>query len=182
MFYVDTSDAWVLPRKMRIMVSLSGPLSTLLIGALFVFVNLLWPSQTLKMSSFFCFYWMLWNFVPLTETDGYYAVMDFADIPNLRREAFDYLGSRIFGSKGPDKERFEPRKRAFLGWFAVLSIAFVLFLSYQTYVMIQYMALDTFSALGRILQARSAYIVVDLAAREGLGEVADANYIQSFDG
>jgi hypothetical protein len=164
MFYVDTSDVWVLPRKMRIMVSLSGPLSTLLIGSLFVFADLLWPSQTLKMVSFFCFYWMLWNFVPLIETDGYYAVMDFADIPNLRKEAFDHLRSRFLGSKGPDEERFAPRKRAFLAWFALLSIAFVLILAYQTYIIFQYMASDALSAFGRILQAKSPNIVVDLAS------------------
>ena len=164
MFYVDTSDAWVLPRKMRIMVSLSGPLSTLLIGSFFVFADLLWPSQTLKMMSFFCFYWMLLNFIPLIETDGYYAVMDYADIPNLRKEAFDHLKSRFLGSKGNDQERFAPGKRAFLTWFAVLSIAFVLIIAYQTYIIFQYMASDAFSAFGRILQAKSPNIVVDLAS------------------
>jgi hypothetical protein len=164
MFYVDTSDAWVLPKKMRIMVSMSGPLSTLLIGSLFVVADLVWPSQTLKMVSFFCFYWTLWNFVPLIETDGYYAVMDFADIPNLRKEAFDHLRSKFLGSKGHDEERFEPRKRTFLAWFAVLSIAFVLILAYQTYIIFQYMASDALSAFGRILQANSAHVVVDLAS------------------
>jgi hypothetical protein len=164
MFYVDTSDTWVLPNKMRIMVSLSGPLSTLLAGSVLVLSNLIWPSQTLKMMAFFCFYWTLWNFVPLIETDGYYAIMDFADIPNLRKEAFDLLRSKILGGKGPDEERFEPRKRNFLAWFAVLSIAFVLFLAYDTYIIFQYMASDALSALGRILQARSPYIVVDLAS------------------
>ena len=164
MFYVDTSDTWVLPKKMRIMVSLSGPLSTLLAGSVLVLSNLVWPSQILKMTGFFCFYWTLWNFVPLIETDGYYAVMDFADIPDLRKEAFDLLRSKILGGKGPDEERFEPRKRAFLAWFAVLSIAFVLFLAYDTYIIFQYMASDALSALGRILQARSPYIVVDLAS------------------
>jgi len=164
MFYVDTSDTWVLPRKMRIMVSLAGPLSTLLAGSLLVLINLIWPSQIVKMMGFFCFYWTLWNLVPLIETDGYYAVMDFADIPNLRKEAFNCLRSEILGSKGPDEEKFEPRKRAFLACFAVLSIAFALFLAYQTYIIFQYMASDVLSALGRILQARSPYLVVDLAS------------------
>ncbi|MGP8070376.1 MAG: hypothetical protein ACLP5V_10850 [Candidatus Bathyarchaeia archaeon] len=164
MFYVDTSDAWVLPRKMRIMVSLSGPLSTLLIGAFLVFADALWPSQLLKMASFFCFYWMLWNFVPLIETDGYYALMDYADIPNLRKEAFDQLRSIIFRHKELGEQKFEPRKRAFLTGFAVFSIAFVLVLVYQTYVIFQYMASDAFSALVRILQMRSANLLVDVVS------------------
>jgi hypothetical protein len=164
MFYVDTSDTWVLPRKMRIMVSLAGPLSTLLAGSLLILSNLIWPSQIIKMMGFFCFYWTLWNLVPLIETDGYYAVMDFADIPNLRKEAFDRLRSEILGGKRSDEEKFEPRKRAFLAWFAVLSIAFALFLAYQTLIIFQYMASDVLSALVRILQARSPYLVVDLAS------------------
>ncbi|HUK51032.1 MAG TPA: hypothetical protein VLV18_08335 [Terriglobales bacterium] len=164
MFYVDTSDSWVLPRKMRVMVSLSGPLSTLLIGALLVVADVLWPNQTLKMASFFCFYWMLWNFVPLIETDGYYAVMDYVDIPNLRKEAFDHLKSKIFRRKRPDDEKFDQRQRTFLTSFAVFSIAFVLVLAYQTYVIFQYMAYDTFNALIRVLQARSTNLLVDVVS------------------
>jgi len=164
MFYVDTSDTWVLPRRMRIMVSLAGPLSTLLAGSVLILLNLIWPSQIVKMMGFFCFYWTLWNLVPLIETDGYYAVMDFADIPNLRKEAFDTLRLKILGSKGSDEQKLEPRKRAFLAWFAVLSVAFALFLAYQTLVIFQYMALDLLGALGRILQASSPYLVVDLAS------------------
>ena len=163
MFYVDTSDSWVLPRKMRVMVSLSGPLSTLLLGALLVFADMFWPSQILRMSSFFCFYWMLWNFLPVIETDGYYAIMDYVDIPNLRKEAFDHLKSKILGRKEVDQEKFEPRKRAFLTWFAVLSVAFVVVIAYQTYVIFQYMATDTFGAVVRISEMKSANVVVDLA-------------------
>jgi len=164
MFYVDTSDSWVLPRKMRVMVSLSGPLSTLLIGAFLVFANALWPTQILRMASFFCFYWMLLNFVPLIETDGYYAIMDAVDIPNLKTEAFDHLKSKLFRRKKPDEEKFGPRKRAFLTWFAVLSIAFVAVLAYQTYVIFQYMATDTFTAVIRIYQMKSPNILVDVAS------------------
>ena len=111
MFYVDTSDSWVLPRRMRVMVSLSGPFSTLLTGVLLVFADVFWPNQILKMASFFCFYWMLWNFVPLIETDGYYALMDSVDIPNLRKEAFDHLRSKIFRHKEPDEEQIRYRGR-----------------------------------------------------------------------
>jgi hypothetical protein len=86
------------------------------------------------------------------------------DIPNLRKEAFDHLKSKIFRGKGHHEEKFEPRKRAFLTGFAVFSIAFVLILAYQTYVIFQYMAIDTFNALIRILQARSANLLVDVAS------------------
>ena len=100
----------------------------------------------------------------LIETDGYYALMDYADIPNLRKEAFDHLKSIIFRHKELAEQKFEPRKRAFLTGFAVFSTAFVLVLVYQTYVIFQYMASDAFSALVRILQMRSANLLVDVVS------------------
>ena len=165
MFYVDTSAAWILPKKMRIMISLAGPLSTLSIGSLLVFANLIWPSQLLRMTSFFCFYWMLWNLVPLIETDGYYAVMDLAGIPNLRKEAFDYLKSIPLRKQANGSEKFTQKQRLFLAGFALFSIAFVILISYETYVIFLYMAADAFSAFWRILQGtKDALFVGDLAS------------------
>ena len=165
MFYVDTSDSWTLPRKQRIWVSLSGPISTLLIGAGLVFANLIWPSQTLKMLGFFCFYWMFWNLVPLIETDGYYAVMDISGIPNLRSEAFNFLRSKLTRKPSKDEAEATQNKHAFLLGYALFSIAFVLFLAYNTYVILQYMAIDAFSAFFRILQGtEGSLLAVDAAS------------------
>ena len=164
MFYVDTSAAWILPKKMRIMVSLAGPLSTLSIGSLLVYVNLIWHNQLLTVTSFFCFYWMLWNLVPLIETDGYYALMDVAGIPNLRKEAFDYLKS-ILRKQTNGSEKFTRKQRLFLMGFALFSIAFVVLISYETYVIFLYMAADVFTAYWRIVQGTGDPLFVrDLAS------------------
>jgi len=165
MFYVDTSAAWILPKKMRIMVSLAGPLSTLSIGSLLVFANLIWPNQLLRMTSFFCFYWMLWNFIPLIETDGYYAVMDFVGIPDLRKEAFDYLKSIPLRKESNGSEKFTQKQRLFLAGFALFSIAFTILISYETYVIFLYLATDAVSAFWRILQGtKDTLFVGDLAS------------------
>jgi hypothetical protein len=164
MFYVDTSDSWALPRKQRIWVSLSGPVSTLLIGALLVFANLIWPNQTLKMMSFFCFYWMFWNLIPVIETDGYYALTDIAGIPNLRKEALNFLKSKLF-RKPPNGSEVAESKRGFLTGYALFSIAFLIFLAYNTYVIMMYMSSDAFGAVLRILQGTEGYLLaVDLAS------------------
>jgi hypothetical protein len=165
MFYVDTSDSWTLPRKQRVWVSLSGPISTLLIGSGLVFANLIWPSQTLRMLGFFCFYWMFWNLVPLIETDGYYAVMDISGIPNLRSEAFNFLKSKLTGKPLKNETEATQNKHLFLLGYALFSIAFVLFLAYNTYVILQYMAIDAFSAFFRILQGtEGSLLAVDAAS------------------
>jgi len=152
MFYVDTSDSWALPRKERIWVSLSGPISTLLLGSLLVFANLIWPSQTLKMMSFFAFYWMLWNLIPLIETDGYYAFMDIVGIPNLRKHAFSYLRSKISRKASEDLDEVAESKHRLLMGYALLSVVFALVLAYDTLVMLQYMAGDALAAVLRVLQ------------------------------
>lgn len=165
MFYVDTSDSWALPRKQRIWVSLSGPISTLLLGSFLVFANLIWPSQTVKMMSFFCFYWMLWNLIPLIETDGYYALMDIVGIPNLRKQAFNYLKSKLFGKTSEDLDEVAQNKHGFLTGYALLSVAFMFVLAYNTFVILQYMASDALAAVLRILHGtKGSAMAIDVAS------------------
>ncbi len=165
MFYVDTSDSWALPRKERIWVSLSGPISTLLAGSILIFANLIWPSQTVMMLGFFCFYWMLWNLIPLIETDGYYALMDIVGIPNLRKHAFNYLKSKISRKTSEDLDEVAETKHGVLMGYAVLSIAFMGILAYDTLVILQYMAVDALAAVLRILQGtEGSAMAIDLAS------------------
>lgn len=165
MFYVDTSDSWALPRKERIWVSLSGPISTLLIGSLLVFANLIWPDQTVRMMSFFCFYWMLWNLIPLIETDGYYALMDIVGIPNLRNQAFSYLKSKLSRNASADLDEAAQKKHGLLTAYALLSLAFMFALAYNTLAILQYMASDALAAISRILQGtEGSAMAIDLAS------------------
>jgi putative peptide zinc metalloprotease protein len=152
MFYVDTSDSWALPRRERIWVSLSGPISTLLLGSLLIFANLIWPSQTVKMIGFFCFYWMLWNLIPLIETDGYYALMDAVGVPNLRKHAFSYLKSKLSRNAPEDLDEVAQTKHHFLIGYALLSVAFMFVLAYDTLIILEYMSGDALAAVLRILQ------------------------------
>jgi hypothetical protein len=165
MFYVDTSDSWALPRRQRIWVSLSGPISTLLLGSFLVFANLIWPSQTVKMMSFFCFYWMFWNLIPLIETDGYYALMDIVGVPNLRKQAFTYLKSKLSRNASVELDEEAQNKHGLLTAYALLSVAFMLALAYNTFVILQYMAADALAAVLRILQGtEGSAIAIDLAS------------------
>jgi len=165
MFYVDTSDSWALPRKQRIWVSLSGPISTLLLGSFLVFANLVWPNQILKMISFFCFYWMLWNLIPLIETDGYYALIDIVGIPNLRKHAFNFLKSKLSRKPSEGLDEVAQGKHSFLMGYALLSVAFMFILAYNTFVILQYMAYDALGAVLRILQGKEgSTLIIDLAS------------------
>jgi putative peptide zinc metalloprotease protein len=100
--FVDTSDIWLAGRIPRIVVSLAGPSSDLLLGgiaALFVFAypDALFSPFAYKFA-FACYVTTLLNLNPLLELDGYYVMIDWLRLPNLRRRALNFV-SGSFWSK-----------------------------------------------------------------------------------
>jgi hypothetical protein len=154
MFYCDTSDSWRLPRKARIMVSLSGPIITAFVGALLVVWSYLtpegFPRTVLTLAAFFSFYGTITNFSPVIETDGYYALMDATGIPNLRDEAFSYLKSitsKIFGIKRGDDTPEEARVVRILQLYSVAAAAWLAFFLYSTVRITYYLSQDAWRAV-----------------------------------
>lgn len=93
--YVDTSDIWMASRRARIMVSWAGPYFHLLLASALSWLVLLVPGAgenrllvySLTLNWLFC----LGNLFPLLEFDGYYMLMDYLEIPSLRRKALGFL-------------------------------------------------------------------------------------------
>lgn len=100
-FFVDTRDIWMSPQKARIMVSWAGPFSGLVVGAVAGWVltavspTLGTPAYTLAaflyQAGFLAFFSVFINLNPLLELDGYFMLMDWLEIPNLRARAFAFL-------------------------------------------------------------------------------------------
>lgn len=99
--YCNVSDAWLFPEKSkRMWVGLAGPYFELFLWALSV---LIWRTTEVDTwINFIAFIVLtssgiktLFNLNPLIKLDGYYLLSDFLEIPNLRRKAFRYVGSRI---------------------------------------------------------------------------------------
>lgn len=93
--FVDTTDIWMAPPKARIITSLAGPAVNLFIGAvcsLFVYVI---PhggvSTELWRFAFISYLLAIVNLNPLLEFDGYYALTDLVELPNLRSRAFSFI-------------------------------------------------------------------------------------------
>jgi len=109
--YIDTSDIWMADRRARIIVSLAGPAVNLLIGAVCTLLvmgfqdgdasSLLWRVAVLSFAV------ALINLNPLLEFDGYYALADLLEVPDLRERAFSFL--RSWGSNRTRLSR--------VGWF-----------------------------------------------------------------
>ena len=153
-FYCDTSDAWRLPKKARIMVSLAGPISTLVLGSFIMIATYFVPpgfgNHALLLAQYFCFYGTLINFSPVIETDGYYALMDLTNIPNLRDESFSYLKKVFFGiilGRQVSLRHVSSKMRRLMLVYALGSFAWIVFFAYTTLTMTYYYSQDAFKAL-----------------------------------
>jgi putative peptide zinc metalloprotease protein len=99
--YVETTDVWLAGRRARIGVSLAGLFNDLVLGGLAALSTravtkplvaaLLWQFALLSYGA------ALINLCPALKFDGYYALADVLDRPQLRQRAFGWLG-REFGT------------------------------------------------------------------------------------
>jgi putative peptide zinc metalloprotease protein len=99
--YCDVSDSWLLPNKWhRIAIAAAGIYVELTLAALATFVWWFTPDgviNTLALAvMFLCSVnTVLFNGNPLLRFDGYYMLMDYMEVPNLRRKASE-LFTKLF--------------------------------------------------------------------------------------
>lgn len=114
-FFVDTRDIWLSPLRVRLWVVWAGPYSGLIIGGLVgVLLTAVSLSTTVVSTTvatllyqfgFLAYVSVLLNLNPLLELDGYFMLMDWLDLPNLRRRAFQFwrvdLRNQLHVTKSP---------------------------------------------------------------------------------
>ncbi len=97
--YMDTTDMWLEGRWPRIAVSIAGPYSDLLLGAVASIAALLAPNPAITSALWQCaataYLNVLINFNILLEFDGYFVLMDLLDRPNLRAASLRWLGNEL---------------------------------------------------------------------------------------
>ncbi len=99
-FYCNLSDAWMLRKRERILVSLAGGYIQLFLWAWATIAwRLLSPetflSRVCLVTIGFAGIQTLFNFNPLIKLDGYYLLSDYLEIPNLRTKAWRFLGRKL---------------------------------------------------------------------------------------
>ncbi|GAG03845.1 unnamed protein product, partial [marine sediment metagenome] len=99
-FYAETTDIWMESRRGRIMVSLAGTISDLLLGAgggLFMYLvpDSEWNPLVFKLS-FLSYGALLLDLNPLLELDGYYALADRLEIPDLRERSLRFIRRELW--------------------------------------------------------------------------------------
>lgn len=86
--YCDVSDIWILDYKKRITVDLAGIYFQWILSTIFVLFFMISGSYFWIFFSFFNFLSSLLNLNPLLRFDGYWALSDLLQTPNLRRKSF----------------------------------------------------------------------------------------------
>ena len=137
-FYVDVTDVWLDTWKRRIAVSWAGPYSGFTVAGACSIVVWLLPAKSFLAILLFKFavasyFTDALNLMPLLPLDGYYILMDWLEIPQLRQKALDFI-------KGPmwrlllDRERFTRRETL----FAVFGILAATYSSLSIFLAILY--------------------------------------------
>ena len=128
-FYCKIDDSYMFPEKRhRIFAVFGGPYFELMLCSVAVAVWLTTPVEwwfhSLALSIVFITgISVLFNVNPLLKLDGYYALMDWVDVPDLREESFEYVNNlfkkHVLRLSVPDKAISRRRRRIFLIYGAV---------------------------------------------------------------
>ena len=134
--FVDTTDVWMAGRRARLVTTAAGPAAGLILAAAAQVVGFLVPELapwTFKLS----FAWYLnalFNLNPFLALDGYYLLMDWLEVPNLRARGLSWVVARLRrrppGWRELDREG---RLVALYGVLAALWLAIAVNLGYRIY-------------------------------------------------
>ncbi|GAA2597046.1 hypothetical protein GCM10010399_29630 [Dactylosporangium fulvum] len=134
--FVDTTDVWMAGRRARIVTTVAGPATGLILAGACQLAGLFYPELqpwTFKLA----FAWYLnalFNLNPFMALDGYYLLMDWLEVPNLRARGLAWVVARLrrrpprFG----ELDR-EGRLVALYGMLAVVWLAIAVNLMYRVY-------------------------------------------------
>ncbi|MGH2894154.1 MAG: FHA domain-containing protein [Solirubrobacteraceae bacterium] len=137
--FVDTTDAWFESRHRRMMISLAGPASDVILGGAFALACLVTAPGSVRdilfQVAFGGYVGALFNLNPLMERDGYHVLVDLLKEPGLRRRATRHLHevlSESVPTHPADSRRLLAYAVASLVW-SVLTVAFGVVLSLRYY-------------------------------------------------
>jgi putative peptide zinc metalloprotease protein len=123
--FVDTTDVWMAGRRARLLTTAAGPATGLVLAGAAQLVTLAYPPLapwTFKLS----FAWYLnvaFNLNPFLALDGYYLLMDWLEVPNLRARAIAWLGARA--RRRPPKFGALDREGRLVALYGMLSVAWL---------------------------------------------------------
>ena len=137
--FLDTMDIWMEPKRSRIAASWAGPYSGLLLSSVCMliiagtgFADGAFNELVFKLAIWAFVFGCLANLNPLLEWDGYFMLMDWLEIPMLRRRSMDFVRRSLL-SKIVTRGSFSREEKIFAVFgilalvYTVLVISMVLF-------------------------------------------------------
>ncbi len=132
-FFCNVNDAWTFPeRRARLWVTAAGAWIQLVVASIAAMVW--WAATPGSMLAYAAFAGVftggiatvLMNANPLIPLDGYYALSDYLEVPNLRQRAFAHIGwllkTRIFKLEVPPPPADERERRIFLIYGGIAAV------------------------------------------------------------
>ncbi|MBN1140096.1 MAG: M50 family metallopeptidase [Anaerolineae bacterium] len=126
-FFVDTTDIWMAPKAARVATSFAGPAADLAVGGMLVLVSTLFSqlpvSAVLFQMAAVAYLGVLLNLAPFMELDGYFILMDWLEIPLLRKKSLAFVRKRLVSKLLREHTPFS-REERILAIYGLLTGAF----------------------------------------------------------
>ncbi len=131
-FYTNVSDAYLFPdKKRRMAVTAAGVVNQLLMWAVAMLIWRVTSPETIfnhiaLIIVMLSFVLIIFNLNPLLKLDGYYYLVDFWGIPNLRARAFAHWKQKIFQLISPAYPQgdFSEREKRIFNWYGLAAILY----------------------------------------------------------
>jgi putative peptide zinc metalloprotease protein len=177
--YCNVSDSYRFPRKIdRLMVIFGGPIVEMFIGSAFVYVwwltdrTLLIHDFAFKIVIFSSISSWLFNMNPLLRYDGYYALSEMIELPNLRKRAFQYLGylikHRLFRLPAEAPAGGRKEKVIYL-LFGVAAFVYSLMIIALIFSLLRRWLVGALAATGWVLLVLAMYLILKSHLKKGAG-------------
>ncbi len=113
---------------------------------------------------------VLFNLNPLVRLDGYYVLMDWLDVPDLREDSFAYIGrlirKHLLKLAVPDRPVSRRRRRIYL-WYGLLSVLYTSTLMVFLFAWVRGYLVEWFGPVGYLLMVGLVLVVFRRKVRDG---------------
>ncbi|MBN1571008.1 MAG: efflux RND transporter periplasmic adaptor subunit [Acidobacteria bacterium] len=174
-FYCNVSDAWMLKKRERILISFAGGYIQIFIWAMATIAwRLLAPETFLSrvciITIAFCGIQTLLNFNPLIRLDGYYMLSDYIEVPNLRSKAIAYVKSRLrrlfLGSQSAGDAELSTKHRRLFFTYGIASSLFTIALVAIMFQRLGGWFIREYHAWGIVLTSVLFFMIVPVAGNK----------------
>ena len=134
--YCDVTRTWLLPRKQRVVVDVSGLLFETAVGAVYLIAGALFHVWILALAALLILGNLIWVLNPFGRFDMYWALSDAFGVENLRKESMLAL-RQLFPRSGREAGQ-SGMLRFVLSVYGILMLLFVGWFGYNLAIMLPY--------------------------------------------